>query len=131
VDREVNEWGLQVVDVEDGEIEETSVTGLEPTEIVSFGAFEEGGNILVVGSAKIRADVQFTHPNWDEAIYDSEDKRLIPFDSVSGEKEIEFEADFSLSISVDENGNPAKIEEFRFRNDDFVFVDLYPYDPYQ
>ena len=59
-------------------------------------------------------------------MYDSEDKVLIPFEDVSGETEIILEAEFSMSILVDENGDPTEIEEFKFRNDKFVWVELNP-----
>ena len=131
VDTEINDWGLQVSDVEDAEIEESTVTEVELSELISFGSLEKGGSILVVGSAEVTVTVSYTHPNWDEAMYDSEDKVLIPFDDVSGETEVVLNADFSMSIAVDDDGEPAEIEEFQFRNSDFVYVELYPYETYK
>jgi hypothetical protein len=130
VDSELADWGL-MGDVEDAEIEETSVTEVEVKEITSFGSTEEGGPILVVGRLAVKANVSYTHPNWDEAMYDSEDKRLIPFEDVSGETEVSFDVDVSMSVAVDEDGNPEEIEELRFRNGDFQYVELHPYDPYK
>ncbi|MGZ4954029.1 MAG: hypothetical protein ACXV8Q_02865 [Methylobacter sp.] len=125
VDTEISDWGLQVSDVEDAEIEESTVTEVVLSDLISFGSLEKGGSILVVGSAEVTVTVSYTHPNWDEAMYDSEDKVLIPFDNVSGETEVVLNADFSMSIAVDDDGGPAEIEEFQFRNSDFVYVDLY------
>ncbi|MER8841177.1 hypothetical protein NKH86_20860 [Mesorhizobium sp. M0913] len=51
--------------------------------------------------------MSYTHPDWDNPAYDSEDKRLIPFDDVAGETEVQFDVDVSMSILVDENGKPA------------------------
>ena len=131
VDSELNDWWLVVSDVEDGEIEEISVKNVEPVDLISFGSAEEGGDILIVGGMNIVASVTYSHPNWDEAMWDSEDKVLIPFESVSGVTEIELQADFSMSIAVDETAKATEIELFRFRNDKFVHVDLYPaFDPY-
>jgi hypothetical protein len=130
VDKELNDWGLQVSDVEDAEIEELSVTKVDLTDVISFGSIDKGGSILVVGTAEITATVSYTHPNWAEAMYDSEDKVLIPFDNVKGETEINLNADFSMSLSVDEEGAPIEIEDFRFRNSDFQYIELHPYDPY-
>jgi len=130
VDKELNDWGLQVNDVEDAEIEEISVTKVELNNVISFGSIDKSSSILVVGTAEITATVSYTHPNWDEAMYDSEDQVLIPFDNVSGEQEISLNADFSMSIIVDKKGEPIEIEAFRFRNSDFQFIELYPYDPY-
>lgn len=79
----------------------------------------------------VKANVSYTHPNWDEAMYDSEDKRLIPFEDVSGETEVTLDVDVSMSIGVNEDGDPAEIEELRFRNSDFQYVELHPHDPYE
>lgn len=130
VDKELSDWGLQVNDVEDAEIEESSVTKVELTDVISFGSTDKSSSILVVGTAEITATVSYTHPNWSEAMYDSEEQVLIPFENVNGEKEISLNADFSMSIIVDKEGDPTKIEAFRFRNSDFQFIELYPYDPY-
>lgn len=129
VDSELSDWGL-IGDVEDSEIEEAHVTDVEVKELTSFGSTEKEGSILVVGLFSVMANVSYTHPNWDEAMYDSEDKRLIPFEDVSGESELSFDVDVSMSVAVDEDGHPEEIEELRFRNSDFQYVVLHPYDPY-
>lgn len=126
VNSELNDWGLEAIDVEDAYIEETTVTEVELIELTSFGKVTTGSDILVIGTVRITADASYTHPDWSTAIYDSEDKVAIPFRDVSGETEIELEADFSMSILVDEDGEPTEIEEFRFRNDKFVWVTLDP-----
>lgn len=123
--RELNDWQLQATDVDDAEIEVANVVNVSFPELVSFGSVEDGGSILVVGKIEIVANVAYTHPNWEEATYDSEDKVLIPFEDVSGEKEITFDADFSMTVAVDSKDGPAKVEDFRFRNSDFVYIDLY------
>lgn len=129
-DAELADWGL-IADVEDAEIDETTVTDIEVKDLTTFKPSEEGGSILVVGRMSVKANVSYTHPNWDEAMYDSEDKRLIPFEDVSGETEVTLDVDVSMSIGVDEDGDPSEIEELRFRNSDFQYVELHPYDPYE
>lgn len=129
-DGELADWGL-IADVEDAEIDETTVTDLDVQELTAFKPTEEGDPILVVGRLTVKANISYTHPNWDEAMYDSEDKRLIPFEDVSGETEVSLDVDVSMSIAVDDEGNPAEIEELRFRNSDFQYVELHPYDPYE
>ena len=128
INNELNDWGLEVLDVEDAEIYGITVTSVEPIDLISFGSFKNGGNILIVGTAEITAQVSYTHPDWETASYDSEDKRLIPFEYVDGETEVTLDVDFSMSITVDGDGEPVEIVEFRFRNDDFIFIDLYPPD---
>ena len=125
---ELNDWGLQVSDVEDAEIEEAFVTGFELSDLVSFGAAEKGGDILVVGTAEVVARVSFTHPDWDGAMWDSEDKVLIPFDTVSGEADVELEIEFSMTIVTDDEGQPSDVVELRFRNSDFQYVNIAPWD---
>jgi predicted nucleic acid-binding protein len=85
VDCELKDWTLDASDVEDATIEVNAVTSVEPSDLISFGSLEEGGNILIVGTVKINAEVYYSHPDWDTATYDSEDRRLIPWDEVSGE----------------------------------------------
>jgi hypothetical protein len=49
------------------------------------------------------------------AMYDSEDKVLIPWDDpVSGDKDVEIEADLSMSILTDDSGKAKQIEDIRF-----------------
>ena len=127
-DEELNDWGLQVSDVEDAEIDATTVTNVELNDVISFGSITTAGSILVVGAAEIRATVSYTHPNWDEALYDSEDGVLIPFDDVSGETEVTVNPDFSMYIEVDANGSPVTITELQFSSSDFIFVELNGYD---
>jgi hypothetical protein len=85
----------------------------------------------VVARLVAKADVSYTHPDWDNASYDSEDKILIPRDEVSGETEVELQLNVSISILVDGDGEPAQIEELQFRNDDFIYVELHPYEDYK
>lgn len=128
VDKELSEWGLQATDIEDAEIEEASVTEITLGDLISFGSSEGNGPILVSGTLEISASVSYNHPEWESAIYDSEDKVAIPLHHVNGQTVISFEANFSLHIQVDENGVPSGIDSFAFRDDDFVWVELDPTD---
>lgn len=130
VDQELADWGLQG-DVEDSEIEETTVTDVEVQKLTAFRPRNKGSSILVVGRLAVKANASYTHPNWDDAIYDSEDKVLIPFENVNGETEVSFEVDVSMLIAVDEEGGPMELEELYFRNSDFQYVELHPSDPYE
>ena len=46
-------------------------------------------------------------------------------EDVSGETEISFEVEVSMSVAVDKDGDPERIEALRFP-DDFPYVDLHP-----
>lgn len=129
VDRELSDWGL-IGDIEGSDIEDTRVTEVEVSGLTSFGSTDEEGSILVVARISVTADVSYTHPNWEDAIYDSEDKRLYPFEDVSGETEVSFDVDVSMSIAVNEDSDPEEIDELRFRNGNFQYVELYPFDAY-
>ena len=128
VDRELDNWGL-VDEVEDGEITETDVTDVEVIELISFGPTEKGNPILVVGRLSVNVNVSYTHPNWDEGIYDSEDKCYIQLDYISGETDVSFEVDVSMSLAVDKDGTPKDIKEMRFRSGEFQYIQLHPFDP--
>lgn len=128
VDTAMNNWGLQISDVEDAEVDESTVKKVEFLDLVTYNAASGGGQILVVGRLKMEVDVSYTHPDWDTAMYDSEDKVYIPFDNVSGEKEVELEADFSMIILVDDEGKPEQIDHFSFSNDSFIWVSISPSD---
>jgi hypothetical protein len=130
-DSELDDWGLQGSDVEDSEIDETNVTAVKLERVTAFKPIEAGDPILVFATITATTTVSYSHPDWDNASYDSEDKVLIPWDTVNGESEIEIEIDVSLTIAVDENGEPEYIEELSFRNDRFVYVELHPHDPYE
>ena len=70
----------------------------------------------------------YHHPDWDTATYDSEDKVLLPHHTVEGEKNIDVEADFSMTLKVDRHGKPKSIAEFSFDDDNFVWVSIGPND---
>jgi hypothetical protein len=132
VSSELNDWGLQVSDVEDAEVYDVTVNDIEFLDLTSFGKANESNVILVVGRVKIEANISYTHPDWNTATYDSEDKVLIPWnDPVSGDKDVELEADFSMSILTDDSGTAEQIEELRFTNDKFIWVDIADYDDYK
>jgi hypothetical protein len=130
VDKELSDWNL-VSDVEDCEIEETNVTEVTIEKLTAFKPVEEGNPILVVGRLAVKGLASYTHPNWDEALYDSEEKILIPFDNVSGETELDLTIDVSMSIALDEQGEPVALGALRFRNHKFIYVKLHPYHPYE
>lgn len=129
-DAELDGWGLQG-DVEDSEVDETNITDVTLNHLTAFKPIEAGDPILVIATITAKTTVSYSHPDWDNASYNSEDKVLIPWDSVSGETEMELEFDVSLTIAVDKNGDPEKLEQLSFRNDRFVYVELHPYDPYE
>ena len=130
-DAEVSDWGLQVSDVEDAEIDEATVTNVKLDHFTAFRSIHDGGNILVAGYATVTADVSYTHPDWDTASWDSEDKVAIPWQDVSGETEVEFEVRFSMTLSVNESAKPVALDNLSFLDDSFVYVQIEPHETYK
>ena len=130
VTHELDCWGF-VGDVPDSEIERTIVTGVKAMELISFGSIEKGGSILVVGQFSVKVDISYTHPNWEKTMHYSEHEHFPPSGKVSGETEASFNVDVSMSVAVDENGNPKDIEELLFLSNDFQHVQLYSYGFYR
>lgn len=131
VNEELESWGL-MGDVEDSEIDQVSVTNFEITKLIAFKSVEAGDPVVVVAELKVIADVSYSHPDWDNASYDSEDKVLIPWDTVEGETEVTLSIDVSMSIETDEEtGEPTAIEDISFRNDRFQYVILHSPEDYR
>lgn len=125
VNEELDCWGL-VGDIRDSEIEEATVTDVRAVKLVSFGSTEKGGSILIVGCLQVRTGISYTHPDWDTAMYSDDDVLVwINDERVSGETEIGFNVDVSMSVAVDENNNPKSIEKLRFLNSDFQHIELH------
>ena len=122
-------WGILVVDIEDAEIEEMDVTEVELVELTDFGSMEDGDTILVVGSFLVRADASYTHPDWELALWDSEEGRWFrdADDIVSGKTEMSLDVEVSMSVTVDKEGEPKGIKDLRFRGSNPLYVNLSPY----
>lgn len=94
----------------------------------TFRTAGEGKDILVVGRIEMDVKVSYHHPDWDTATYDSEDKVLLPHHTVEGEKNIDVEANFYMTLKVDQHGKPTSIAEFSFDDDNFIWVSIGPND---
>jgi len=130
-DTEVSNWSLQVADVEDGEIDSSEVTSIKINDYAAFRSTRENGDILVTGNAAVTANVSYTHPDWDTASWDSEDRVAIPRDNVSGETEVEFEVRFSMTLTVDASGAAVALANLSFLDDSFVYINIEPYEIYK
>jgi len=82
VNSEVENWGL-IGDVEDSEIYEVLVDEIEIERIAAFKPVDEGDSLLAIATLKVNARASFTHPDWDTASYDSEDKAWIQVSSAT------------------------------------------------
>ena len=116
---------LEADDIEDAYVEITEISQLTLNVSNTFSTASKNGTVTIMGNAKISAAAYFSHPNWENAIWDSEDKVLRPFEEVSGDKEVEFSVEFSMSILVDDEGNLSEIDRVDIRNDS-LSITLYP-----
>jgi hypothetical protein len=126
VQNELDRWGLQVDDVDEAEIDEATVENVSFIDFRTFRTAGEDKDILVVGRIEMDVKVSYHHPDWDTATYDSEDGVLIPHHTVDGEKNVDVEADFNMTLKVDQHGKPISIAGFSFNDDNFVWVSIGP-----
>lgn len=121
---EIGNWSLLVTDILDAEIDPIKVTEVSLSDLTSFGESGGDGRILLVGSAMVTIQCWFTHPDWDNASYDSEDKVLIVHDMAEGEVEIDAHIDFSMSLLTNSNQDVLQIDELQFLDESFIYVQL-------
>ncbi len=126
VDNELNQRGLQVDDVDDAEIEGSTVENVSFIDFRTFRTAGNGKDILVVGRIEMDVEVSYHHPDWDTATYDHEDKILLPHHTVEGKKHVYVEGDFNMTLKVDEHGKPTSVAEFSFDDNNFIWVSLGP-----
>ena len=128
VNESVSQWGFVVRDIVDGEIELADVTSAT---VSNFSCFQNLANeklILVVGAADIEMDLDYSHPDWDGAIWNSEDKIMTPWQVVNGTVSRSSDVLFSLVVEVDDGGMPKSINDFELKSFWFLDVDLEEHD---
>ena len=123
---ELRHWELYGEDVLDSEVYVKGVEVLKILRIANFKPVNMGEPVLVSATFEVEASVDFNHPDWDTAMYDSEDKVAIPLHDVSGQTDVTIEVDVSILISRDENDEFDKIEDLQLSNDNFLSVTLFP-----
>ncbi|WOB26942.1 MULTISPECIES: PIN domain-containing protein [Xanthomonas] len=123
---------LDADDVEDAEVELLELLRIEDLEVRSLYRIIEGENTYIgFGHCSTELEVSYSHPDWDNAIWDSEDKRLIPIDTVEG-KTSASTRNFAFSFLVDmEDGKPVSVYDCEVRETWGVYLSIQPYDPYQ
>ena len=128
---ELNNWSIESIDTPDGFVEHAEASKVEMIEFLGYAPLTKGGKALILGKANVTAVLDIQHPNWNEAMYDSEDKVLIPFENVTGEIETEMTISFAMSVSVKKRKLSA-IQDVQFIDEtEFIYIDFYPPDMYQ
>ncbi|WDS37826.1 PIN domain-containing protein [Pseudoxanthomonas sp.] len=123
---------LDADDIEDAEIELLELLRIDDLEVRSLYRIIEGEKTYIgFGNCSAELEVGFSHPDWDNAIWDSEDKRLIPFENVDGKTNASTR-DFAFSFLVDmEDGKPVSVYDCEVRELWSVYLSLQPYDQYR
>lgn len=127
---ELRDCELYGEDIFDSEVYVTGVEDFKILTIAKFKPVNTGEPVLVSATFEVEASVDFSHPDWDTAMYDSEDKVVIPLHHFSGQTDVTIEVDVSILISRDEYNEFDGIEGLQLRNDKFLSVTLFPGEHY-
>lgn len=125
VNDELWDWNLEG-DIENSEITETDVTDVVFQKIISFKSAQQGSPIWVVGKFRVMTIVGFTYLHENTGVMYDPEYHDMYLDTVDCQNEIELKIDVSLSVAVDDKGNPIHIEALEFRNANFIEVELEP-----
>jgi predicted nucleic acid-binding protein len=120
--QELEDWGINILDHEDGEVDSLRVVEVDIDDATSFSSVEAGGPVLLVGSATLKIEVEWSGPSWDSASYDSEDKVLIPWEGTGGNAETELNVSFSMSIRLNDDGVPDEIEDVSLSANSVIWI---------
>ena len=96
---------VEARDVDDADVEVLGIERVRDVTVTSlYRVNGEANQYIGFGRCEPEALIHFTAPDWDTAVYDSEDKVRIPLESVEGEVEVELdEFGFSFLAIIKEN----------------------------
>lgn len=117
------------LDDQDGDVNEVKVTRVDLDDYSVLDIREDGALLQVNATVYFIADV--IYDDLDTAIYDSEDKVLIPLQTIHEEIEQEADITLTLEIGIDvENPDIFKIESLKIENVDQFGIPVSTHDPY-
>jgi len=107
---------VQAQDEDDAEVEVTGVVAVEDVTVSRlYRVSGQADQFIGFGCCEPKANVSFTAPDWDSAIWDSEDKVLIPLHSIEGEVEVEIQ-EFAFSFLAEiRNGEVVIIDALELK----------------
>lgn len=118
-------------DIDDAELEFIKLISVEGVEVRAMYRINESDQTYIgFGRASADIEVTYSHPDWDTAIWDSEDKVAIPHEKVEGITDVitnDFSFSFLLEISKD---SPPRIFNCEVREPWGITATLYPQDHY-
>lgn len=97
----LQDYGVEATDVEDAEIEVLDVQRVSDLQLTGlYRISEEDSKYIGFATCSLEASISFTHPDWDTAIWDSEDRVPIPHRRIDGEMDVDID-DIKFSFLVD------------------------------
>lgn len=97
----LQDYGVEATDVEDAEIEVLDVQRVSDLQLTGlYRISEEDSKYIGFGTCSLEASITFTHPDWDTATWDSEDRVPIPHRSIDGEMDADID-NIKFSFLVD------------------------------
>ena len=115
-------------DHDDAEIEEVTVSQFDVISVDEFRTAED--ELFVTGRAQVKAIVNYTRDDYDNAIWDSEDKRYIVLDTIRAESNTDIEFDFAMTVKLDKKKLPSRIADFQLGDENSISFRLDPSDDY-
>lgn len=124
---ELVQYIVHAEDVEDAELEILEVYDHEIKIETAYRVTSEDNSFLLYGHVTCKARVAFSHWDWDNAIWDSEDKRLVPWgEKVSGVRVVEIEdIPFAYAIEVTADKSSCEVLSASVRGNGYITAELY------
>ncbi|HDS1039283.1 TPA: DUF4935 domain-containing protein [Stenotrophomonas maltophilia] len=98
---EIEECSIDVYDIDDADAEVLQVLEVVSIEVSALYQIGEGQDRYIgFAECHLRVELSFSHPDWESAMWDSEDKVAIPFHTVEGETQTEIDP-FEFSFLAD------------------------------
>lgn len=124
LEKTVNDFGFIVTDTLEAEILNVTVKSYELIPLTTFKSIGKCKNLLLVGEVEMVLSLQYQHPEWETATYDSEDGVLIPLHQVEGTIDYETNAKISFLYTTDKNGKVKEISKLNLIDIGFLEVEL-------
>lgn len=98
LDEALEGYSVAAVDEDDAELEIERVLEVLGVEVLSLYRVNDAQDKYIgFGRCQIRAHITFTQPDWDSAVWDSEERESIPLHTVEGEADLEID-EFAFSF---------------------------------
>jgi PIN domain len=122
----LGDYLIDVDDVEDADIEVLNVTKVDISVRIAYRINQNMDTYIAFAKADVEAEVYYRHPDWDGAAWDSEDKVLIPFDTIDGTADVEID-DIPFSFIIQFNDDKSvTITGCEIKGNSYISTTLHP-----